>query len=488
MLDACHSYVLSRIAGHATRTPDKVALIEGEHRVTYRQLALGIESAARYLQAMGLTKGDRIVLSASKEVEFVYLYLGAHLMGVVNVVVDPTSPADRLNYILGLVKPAVVFGLKSVSDHSRCITFDELNLPIGVGEHLDIPQVDASDVADVMFTTGTTGAPKGVCLSHANIAGSACNINSFIGTTDVDIEALGLPLSHSFGLGRLRCLLVVGGTIVLVGNFANLKSFFLVLEQEHVTGFGMVPAVWQYIKRLSGTRISKFSTQLRYIEVGSAALPLEDKQLLMQLFPDTRLCIHYGLTEASRAIFTELHESVDNLDTIGRPVSDQVEICVMDDNGCPVADGVDGELCVRGNMVSASYFLPQDNVGAYYGDWFRTGDWGHRDSNGLFYLTGRKKELINIGGEKVSPVTIEDAICALGVADCAVVAVPDPNGVLGEVPKAYIQQGGTQLSIEQIKSALSGVLPPHEVPVEWEWIDSIPRSSSGKIQRLKLKK
>ena len=161
---------------------------------------------------------------------------------------------------------------------------------------------------------------------------------------------------------------------------------------------------------------------------------------------------------------------------------------VFDEEGEPVVDGVDGEICVRGNMVTNSYFLAQDNVGAFYGDWFRTGDWGHRDENGNFYLTGRKKELINVGGEKVSPVTIERAIMSLGVSDCACIAVPDPNGVLGEVPKAYLKRGGTiNDDIENIKRRLSQVLPPHEVPVLWEWIDQIPRTSSGKIQRLKLK-
>jgi long-chain acyl-CoA synthetase len=348
--------------------------------------------------------------------------------------------------------------------------------------------VDSSSVADVMFTTGTTGAPKGVCLSHDNIAGSAANINGFIGTGSSDIEALGLPLSHSFGLGRLRCVFRAGATMILVGNFANLKAFFTVMENEHVTGFGMVPAVWQYIKRLSGRRIGKFADQLRYIEVGSAALPIEDKRLLMELFPTTRLCVHYGLTEASRALFTELHADADCLTTIGRPVSSWVEVCIMDEDGNPMPNGEDGELCVKGNMVTHSYFLQRDNQEAFFDDWFRTGDWGHRDSDGRFYLTGRKKELINVGGEKVSPATIEEAIRSLGVADCACVAIPDPNGILGEVPKAFLlNNGGKQPAIEDIKRQLALLLPAHEIPAEWEWIDQIPRSASGKIQRLKLK-
>ena len=226
-------------------------------------------------------------------------------------------------------------------------------------------------------------------------------------------------MSHSFGLGRLRCILLAGATIILAGNFANLKSFFSIIEKERVTGFGMVPAVWQYIKRLSGRRIGMFADQLRYIEVGSAALPIEDKRLLMELFPTTRLCIHYGLTEASRAIFTELHAASYDLETIGKPVSPLVEVCVFDENGKLVPDGQDGELCVKGNMVTRSYFLLEDNKDAFWGEWFRTGDWGHRGGNGSFYLTGRKKELINVGGEKVSPAAIEDAIRSVGVADCA---------------------------------------------------------------------
>ena len=339
-----------------------------------------------------------------------------------------------------------------------------------------------------MFTTGTTGAPKGVCLSHANIAGSAENINAFIGNTSEEVEVLGLPLSHSFGLGRLRCTLLKGATMVLVGNFANLKVFFNALEQYHATGFGMVPAVWQYIRKFSGTRIGKFAPQIKYIEIGSAAMPLEDKQLLMDLFPNTRICMHYGLTEASRSFFMEFHANKDNLQTIGIPTSSMIEAKVFDECGHECGINEDGEICVKGNMVIHSYYLAEDNQNAFFGDYFRTGDWGHRDSNGLYYLVSRKKELINVGGKKISPALIEDAIIALGFDDCACISIPDPKGILGEVPKAFIQKGKSELTFEEIKSKLSETLEPYEVPVVYEWIDRIPRTSSGKIQRLLLKK
>ena len=487
MFKAPHSQLLCDIARNAELTPDKVALVEGAAYVTYAQLITKIESAAAQMQALGLKQRDHIILAAQKEPQFVYLYFAAHLLGIVNVVVDSASPRERLEYIISVVKPSIFFGNDISVNGLRCVSFNQLDGENRVGDALVLPHVDETDVADVMFTTGPTGVPKGGCLTHANIAGSASNTNTFIGTDSSDIEALALPLSHSFGLGRMRCVLTAGATLVLVENFANLKSFFSVLETEHVTGFGMVPAVWQYIKRISGRRMSRFSQQLRYIEIGSAALPLEDKLLLMEMFPDTRLCMHYGLTEASRAMFTEFHANADNLDSIGYPATDKVEALVVDDQGVPLADGMDGEICVRGNMVTHSYFLPQDNDDAFFGEWFRTGDWGHRDHKGNYYLTGRKKELINVGGEKVSPVTIEEAVKSLGIIDCACIAVPDPQGVLGEVPKVFLQRGDVMLDIDDLKKRIAGILPPHEIPVQWEWIDQIPRTSSGKIQRLKLK-
>lgn len=485
MIDVPHSPLLCDIARNALDAPDKIALVDGASRVSYGELAQRVEAAALYLTSLGLKPGDHILLSAQKEAQFVYLYLAAHLLGVVNVVIDSAAPRERLDYIVSVTKPAVLFGNGLEIQGQRCVALDEVPAHADGGE-IAMPTISSDDVADVMFTTGTTGVPKGVMLSHANIVGSARNTNGFIGTCSTDVEALALPLSHSFGLGRMRCVLIAGATLVLVNNFANLKTFFNVIDSEGVTGFGMVPAVWQYIKRLSGKRIARFANQLRYIEIGSAALPLEDKQLLMELFPTTRLCMHYGLTEASRALFTEFHEHVAHLDAVGRPASSLVEVCVLDEIGTAVPDGVDGEICVRGNMVTRSYFLPEDNEDAFFGDWFRTSDWGHRNADGDFYLTGRKKELINIGGEKVSPATIEEAIKSLGVPDCACIAVPDPNGVLGEVPKAYLVRGDNDLEVDDIKRQLAQILPLNEIPVVWEWVDSIPRTSSGKIQRLKL--
>lgn len=480
-----HSPILSAIHRHAVEATQAVALVSAtKQRVTYADLFGRIVQAAAFLRECGLRKGDRIALSAQTELDFIYVYFAAHLLDVVNVVVDANANPKKLAYILELTKPKLAFGFET----DACISLKYSEIDYGKQfESSDEMTMSADDTADIVFTTGTTGLPKGVMLSHFNIFSSADNINGFIGNTKDDTEVLGLPLCHSFGLGRLRCSLIKGATMVLVGSFANLKLFFNAMDEFHATGFGMVPAVWAYIRKFSGTRISKFAGQLKYIEIGSAAMPVDSKKELCELFPNTRICMHYGLTEASRSAFMEFHENMDRLNTIGRPVSDKVDIRIFDENGKELPDGEPGEICVKGNMVTRSYYRPEENANAFFGEYFRTGDVGYHDADGNFYLSGRRKELINVGGKKVSPQEVEDAICSLGVEDCICVGMEDPNGILGEVPKVYILKNGTDMTFDEIRKKLVPLLEDYKIPAAFEWIDEIPKTSSGKKQRLSLR-
>ena len=473
MKEIPHSQILTALWKHAESMPDKEALIWQDEVVSYSVLQRRIEETARGLRVRGARQGDCLGIVAKKGLDFVYLYLAGQLIGAVNVVLDPEANEKRLEYIKEMTKPKLIVekvdGIEAVdgleSDEGLC----------------------SNDPAEIVFTTGTTGAAKGVVLTHANIYGSASNINSFIGNGPDEVEILGLPLCHSFGLGRLRCTLLKGATLVVLPNFANVKAFFNAIEKYHATGFGMVPAIWAYIRKISGKRIAKYASQIRYIEIGSAAMPIESKKELCEIFPTTRICHHYGLTEASRATFMEYHECIDDLKTIGREASDQVSIKIFNERGVEVPDGEPGEMCVRGNMVTKGYLRAEENANAYFGDYFRTGDGGYRGPNGNLYLVSRLKELINVGGKKVSPVEVEDAIIALGVEDCVVIGVPDPAGIMGEVPKCYVLRCETVLSFEEIKSALSVKIEPYKIPVEWDWIDAIPKTASGKKQRLQLK-
>ena len=480
-----HSPLASALFQHAGETPSKPAVIDGDTLVTYSDLAAGVCRAANALLSLGVRRGDRIALSARKGVEYVFFYFGAQLIGAENVIVDADANSGRLRFIESKTRPVLCLGY--VSPDVRSLAFSDIDL---AGFRTEAPPSEgtasSADVAEIMFTTGTTGEPKGVCLSHANIFASASNINSFIGNTRNDVEVLALPICHSFGLGRLRCCLLAGATIVLLGSFANLPLFFRAIEKHGATGFGMVPAAWAFIRKIGGMRIAKYAPQINYIEIGSAAMPIGQKEELCRLFPDTRICHHYGLTEASRAAFMEYHAEIADLRTIGREVCDKVSIRILDEDGCERPYGESGEICVKGNMVMKGYLGHCDLGDDFFDGYFRTGDEGYRTADGRLYLVGRRKELINVGGRKASPVEIEDAVIALGVEDCICTAVPDPEGMLGEVPKLYVLKGGTDLSFDEIKAALADRLEPYKIPVEYAWIDMIPKTASGKKQRLQL--
>lgn len=479
-----HCGLLQALAHHAETQPEKAAIIVCGQEISYTSLLTYVQKAAGLLAAMGIEKGERIVLSAHKNIEFVYLYLGAHILGIINVIVDAESNEERLRYIEDKTIPTCCFGYESPSYASR--QYSELDF---IGAEPFIGRVDglsANDVAEILFTTGTTGSPKGVCLSYDNIVGSASNINQFIQNTKDDVEIIGLPICHSFGLGRIRCNILEGGTAVILGNFANVRQFFTAIEQYGATGFGVVPAAWAYIRRISGKRIEKYASQIRFIEIGSAAMPLGIKMEMLEMFPNTRICMHYGLTEASRNCFVEFHD-LDHIDSIGRPVCDKVDVKIFDAEGNEMPVGEKGELCVKGNMVLLRYLEDKDTKQAFYGEYFRTGDCGYKSSDGYFYLLGREKELINVGGKKVSPMEVEDAICALGVGDCVCVAMQDPDGIMGELVKCFVLRGSTELSLDQIGEGLKGKLEHYKQPVCYEWIDKIPQTSSGKKQRVNLK-
>lgn len=485
MISTSHSPLLTAIFSHAECSPDKCAVIDcAGNAVSYSMLRNNILRAAALLAAKGLHRGDRLILSAQKDVEYIYFYFASHLLGIINVVVDAKNNTSHIGYIAEVTTPSLaigcdVEGVTSLGYQDILSDSQELSdadAPCGMTD---------ADTADVMFTSGTTGNPKGVKLSHANIAASASYINRFIGNGPDDVELLGLPVCHSFGLGRLRCSLLTGATVVLHNGFANLKSVFDTIVKYGVTGFGMVPAIWAYIRKFSGTRIGNYADRIRYIEIGSAAMPLDDKEMLLSLFPDTRICMHYGLTEASRSVFMEFHEESDDLATAGRSVVPEVEIAIFSSEGERLPADSEGEVCVRGKMVTRSYYLPDDNRDAFFGDFFRTGDWGYLSDGGKLYLLARKKELINVGGKKVSPVEIEEALEAAGAAECMVVADKDP--ILGEVPKALLVEAALSVSVAELEQRMRERLETYKLPRKYEVVDSIPKTASGKKQRLKMK-
>lgn len=475
-----------KILDWALRTPEKIALIDKKKTISYQELAYNIWSTkGRLEKEFSLEKGDCILLAANKNVHFIYTYFAIHLIGAKVVPLDEQIQAGKLRAIVQRTSPKLIVGLRMEND-SRCLdfsVFEETELR-EVPENIAFPQADSP--ADILFTTGTTGDSKGVVLTHGNIAASASNINAFIKNDSKDIELLALPISHSFGLGRIKCVLSVGGTLVLLGSIVNMKRMFRAFEEYKITGFGMVPASWEYIQKMSGNRLADFAPQLKYIELGSAYMSPEDKKAIMELFPETRICMHYGLTEASRSTFLEFSADKTYLQSVGK-ASPNVEIAIIDESGKKVINfDNEGEICVQGEHVTIGYLdLPKADF--FYGEYFRTGDIGSMDSQGYVYLKGRYKEIINVGGKKLSPIEVETKIKEFDpTLESACIGIQDPEGVLGEVVKAFIVKNGSMRTFEEIKEYLKAHLESYKVPVVFEWIREIPKTKSGKIQRQKL--
>ena len=470
----------------ASLLPDKPAVKSGKKSAAYLQLCQRVLGARDYfVNQLMLNAGDTIVLAAGKQIEFVYAYFGAHLAGLKVVPVDPATNPDRMAFIIKQTGASLLVGFDGIENNIRTIGLKEFE---ELASEFSVPSFPVGNqIADILFTTGTTGKPKGVTLTYDNEAAAARNINEFIGNTGNDIELLALPVSHSFGLGRVRCCLYQGATLILLGSFANVKKLYRTIEEENVTGFTMVPASWRYLKKLTGNKLGDFRNQLRYIEMGSAFFSKEEKDELAGILPDTRVCMHYGLTEASRSTFMEFHQDASHMDSVGK-ASPHTEIKILDENGVECEAGNDGEICIKGEHVTHGYLdLPVGD--SFFGDYFRTGDWGYKTEDGYVYLISRKKELINVGGKKVSPIEVEEQLLKIpGVEDCACIGVPDDNEVLGEVVKAFIvKEKGSEITFADIGEQLTGKLESYKIPVCYEWIDAIPKTQNGKIQRGLLK-
>jgi long-chain acyl-CoA synthetase len=477
---------------HSEEKPDKPAIIAGKAVISYRQLRENIFGAARKLQELGVRPGDRVMLSAASSPSFVYGYLATHLLQAIAVPVDPQSTETRLKYIIEQARPKAAFLAGTINSESGVPIFSVKTLEELPPADMKVEFPPPTAVADILYTTGTTGEPKGVVLTHETIRRTAYNINTFIGNSAEDREVVPLPLSHSFGLGRLRCNLLSGATVILVNGFAFIGNIFRAIERFDASGLSTVPAGIAMLFRSARDKIGAYADQLKYMEIGSAPMPLKHKRRLMKLLPKTRICMHYGLTEASRSTLIEFHSAGAKLEnSIGIPAP-HVKVKIVDNHFRELPPRQTGRIMVKGENVMQEYFENEKTTDEVLAsDWLYTGDYGYYDEDGFFYLEAREKEMINVGGLKVSPVEIEELLKRhSSVEDCACVGIPDPRGISGEVPKAFIIYNSNDPNRPddiELSDFLRDKLEPYKLPVEFEWVDSIPQTSSGKIQRLSLK-
>lgn len=437
--------------------------------------------AAAWFRAQ-CSPGAYVLLCAEKVADYVCCYFGAHVAGMVNVVVDPAATRAHVADLCARLQPQLAVGWGGGSADTPCQVCDWprwQDLPEGAA---DMPEPSA--VADLMFTTGTTGEPKGVPLTLGNLAAAAGNINAFVRNTADDVELVALPLCHSFGMGRVRCQLLAGGTVVTAPNFGNERLLLELMREYRVTGFSFVPAAWMYLKGQCCEEFLAAAQGLRYIEIGSAAMPVEEKRHLADNLPHVRICMHYGLTEASRSAFMEFHDDAARLESAGK-ASPNTEIRVYD--GHDLLPCGEGEVCVHGAHVFRGYLGQAEPE--FVEGFFRTGDMGRLEADGYLYLTGRIKELINSGGKKISPQEVEELLNTHpDIHECACVGLPDEHGVLGEVVAAFVvpAPGVARIKLMAVRRFLQGKLEDYKLPMKVVMVECLPKTASGKLRRRKL--
>jgi long-chain acyl-CoA synthetase len=494
----------------AQRFPEKVALVEGKTRLTYRALDDAATRLAATLATKGVVRGDRVVIFTDNCWEAVVGLFGAMKAGGVFCMVNPSTKADKLAFIFNDCRPAAVITLgrllpivreamsnrPSISAVIVAGECDELDAPGAVrfadaldfqGTSISFPGIEC-DLAMLVYTSGSTGFPKGVMMTHGNVVAAATSITTYLENTADDVILNVLPISFDYGLYQILMAARVGATIVLEKSFAFPQVAFNLIHEERVTGFPVVPTIAALILQMRDLQPGAFPS-LRYISNTAAALPPAHILRLQELFPTTSLYSMYGLTECKRCTYLPPSELRARPSSVGIAIPG-TEAYVVDDEGNKVASNVVGELVIRGPHVMKGYWENPEatdkalRTGPY--PWEKvlyTGDLFYADSEGFLYFVGRRDDIIKTRGEKVSPKEIENALYMLeGVREAVVIGVPDP--VRGAALKAIIAVApGVELTSRDVIRHCTQRLEDFMIPHFVEFRNELPKTDSGKISR-----
>ena len=486
-------------------TPGKAALVADGERLTYAEVGERIRRLSGALAAeWGIGRGSVVALLAPNCTEFVIAYFAIVRLGAIVQPVDERLRADEMASHLRDSGARVAIVHRALWERIATVRHElpELRALLGIG--VTAPGVDSfaawiaagvplpgaavapDHVAELMYTSGTTGGAKAVMRSHANVR--AASRNSWIGfgyETD-DVIAIVMPLSHSSALNsQMMPVLELGGTLVLVDRF-DAPTLLELVRSECVTCLRAVPTMLRLLLGQSSFTGAALPS-LRLLLNSSAAIDPQTYIEVKRRFPVVRVMNSYGLTEASTCTILPDEMALTRPDSIGRPI-DGVEMRVVDDRGAPLADEEDGELCVRGPHVFVGYRnLPPSARQVDADGWMRTGDLGHRDAEGFYYLIGRRDDVINCGGYKVVPLEVENCILEMvGIAEVAVAAAP--HRLLGSVVKAFVvPREGAVVDGRDVRRHCLRRLASHKVPFHVEVVPSLPKNSVGKVVRRRLR-
>lgn len=476
---------------HIDKTPGKLAISSMNGDLTYLQLGKIIKKAAAFMQSIGIQKGDRILLSAVPIKEYFAFYFGLHLIGGICVPVAINAKQDLVDHMIECTGAKCFFVSGDILyENIELILYRKL-YEKQKNEEYAKESVSLDDVADIIYTTGTTGVAKGVVLTNRILEAGAHNIINAVDMQDDDIILAPLPLNHSNALGTMRAYMYRGASLIVHDGFTNIKNMEDRMKKYHCTAFSGAPAALSIIDRVTRGHMEKILGDMRYVEIGTAPMNVEARKMAIQKLPNVKLLINYGATEAHRAVYMDLNAHPDKLKSIGRPVKN-MEVKIIDDNNTEIQSSKEnvGRLVICGATCMKEYWNEVDlSKEVLVAGGLATSDLAYIDEEGFIFLVGRANDVINVGGKKVSPFEIEDALLTNEkVAECACIPVEDKNGILGNVPVMYlVLKQDMEVQADDLKNFLLEKLETYKVPVEFIIINELPRNYVGKLDRKKLK-
>jgi acyl-CoA synthetase (AMP-forming)/AMP-acid ligase II len=493
------------VRSHALDAPENVAITMGSRNHTYGEMWRQILSFAEWLERSGFKAGDRTAIVLANCPEAVVACYGTWMAGGTAVPLNVQATSRELAPWLRHCDPAVIVHesgntgieplletlaarprLVIVGEESNgipCVSFNEVvaNRTRTMDAAL-VPRPDDTP-ATILFTSGTTGSPKGVTLSHRNIASNAASVVEYLGLTATDSVVSVLPFYYAYGNSVLSTHLAAGGRIVLEPNMVFPHAVVETIARERVSGFSGVPSTFALL--LSRVDLGRHDlSSLRYVTQAGGPMTVALTQRLLSAIPNARLFVMYGQTEAtSRLTWVPPEMLGSKIGSAGKAIPG-VEIEIRFDRHSPMQTDRIGEVWARGDNVMLGYWRDETRTSEVLSDgWLRTGDMGRIDADGFLFLEGRRTDMIKVGANRIYPNEVEEAIAEFpGIAEVAVVGIEDE--LLGQVVKAFISAdvAGT-VDKMAVQAHCRARLAPYKIPKHVEFVEALPKTASGKINR-----
>jgi long-chain acyl-CoA synthetase len=503
--------IAEMLTARAGEVPDSVQVLYDDQAITYAQVNDRANRVANYLKQKGVQNGDAVSVMVLNSPEVYYTMFGAQKLGAVAGAINYMLKGPEIAYVLEDSRPRAAFvGSEYMEEFARGWTFSK-HKPIVVEVVTDVlhnekvasttlAEILASYPADeclvrqdlndpflLLYSSGTTGMPKGILISNRNQF-SICRSLAVMGLAEPgDTHMIVLPMFHTNPLTVFTYPFSYQGLTLCIRKTFSPTDFWPSIIRYGVTIVMAVPAMYAYIFNAADPATIDYSRlKLRLAFSGAAPMPLELVRGFKEKF-GVRVIDGYGLTEAT-GVSTSSFNTPENWAAIGMACPEQ-DVEIMDDDNHILPYGERGEICIRGESVMMGYLnKPEATADSIRDGWLHTGDMGHMDETGYVYISGRKKEMINRGGENIYPREIEIPLEKHPkIAEVAVIGAPDH--ALGERVRACIVlQEGASMTADEVKEYLSDKIAKYKIPEFVEFMNAFPRNPTGKVLRQELKK